>query len=305
MIPLRSLLNTSLLLLASARQAVAASCWKNYTCSANTEPAFPGAWEQYMFAPSSRTVKPETFFPITNLDKVRQWSGQASLPHNGSLYVFDFGKEVGGIVSLKYSVSAAAPKPPGCGASSPQRGNPSPDAGHGAVGLAFTEAKNWIGEWSDSSNGDMTGPDGAIYSNFSGAGDVAYTMPDHKLRGGFRYLTLFLVADNASVEITDIELEIGFMPTWSNLQAYQGYFYCDDELLNRIWYGAAYTLQTDTVPNTYGRWFPFLETGWENNGTLGNGSTILVDGAKRDREVWPGDMGVAVPSTFVSLGELE
>lgn len=37
---------------------------------------------------------------------------------------------------------------------------------------------------------------------------------------------------------------------------------------------------------------------------LGNGSTILVDGAKRDRAVWPGDMGVAVPSNFVSIGDM-
>jgi hypothetical protein len=42
-----------------------------------------------------------------------------------------------------------------------------------------------------------------------------------------------------------------------------------------------------------------------NNGTLGPGDTIIVDGAKRDRAVWPGDMGIAVPSAFVSLGDLD
>lgn len=50
---------------------------------------------------------------------------------------------------------------------------------------------------------------------------------------------------------------------------------------------------------------PFLTTGWANNATLGPGDTIIVDGAKRDRAVWPGDMGIAVPSTFVSTGEME
>jgi hypothetical protein len=42
-----------------------------------------------------------------------------------------------------------------------------------------------------------------------------------------------------------------------------------------------------------------------NNGTLANGSTTIVDGAKRDRAVWPGDMAIAVPSAFYSVGDIE
>jgi hypothetical protein len=62
-------------------------------------------------------------------------------------------------------------------------------------------------------------------------------------------MTLFLVANSTTtVTISDISLEIGFMPTWSNLQAYQGYFHSSEELLNRIWYSGAYTLQTNSVP---------------------------------------------------------
>jgi hypothetical protein len=59
------------------------------------------------------------------------------------------------------------------------------------------------------------------------------------------------------------------------------------------------------VPVNTGRQVPFLSIGRANNGTLGPGNTIIVDGAKRDRAVWPGDMGIAVPSTFVSIGDLE
>jgi hypothetical protein len=58
------------------------------------------------------------------------------------------------------------------------------------------------------------------------------------------------------------------------------------------------------MPTNTGRQVPFLATDWVNNGTLGPGDTIIVDGAKRDRAVWPGDMGVAVSSTFVSVGDL-
>lgn len=125
------------------------------------------------------------------------------------------------------------------------------------------------------------------------------------MRGGFRYLTAFLITNSsATVEIKDVSLEISFQPTWSNLQAYQGYFHCNDALLNKIWYAGAYTLQTNAVPVNTGRWVPMLSNGWANNGTLGPGDTIIVDGAKRDRAVWPGDMGIAVPSSFVSIGDL-
>jgi hypothetical protein len=131
-------------------------------------------------------------------------------------------------------------------------------------------------------------------------------MPDEVMRGGFRYMTAFLTTSSGTyVNVTDVSLEISFQPTWTNLKAYQGYFHSNDELLNRIWYAGAYTLQTNAVPTNTGRWVPMLANGWANNGTLGLGDTIIVDGAKRDRAVWPGDMGIAVPSSFVSTGDLD
>lgn len=132
-------------------------------------------------------------------------------------------------------------------------------------------------------------------------------MPDLSMRGGFRYLTVFLITTgiDVNVEIEDVVLEISFQPTWANLRAYQGYFHCSDELLNKIWYAGAYTLQTNSVPVGTGRRVPMLSNGWANDGVLGPGDTIIVDGAKRDRAVWPGDMGIAVPSAFVSTGDLE
>ncbi|KAL1881305.1 hypothetical protein Daus18300_001158 [Diaporthe australafricana] len=266
-----------------ASTALGQSCWRDTTCSTITEAAFPGEWDANNFAPESRTVSPSSVLSADG-SIVSSWNGSAHLATNGSQLVFDFGKEVGGIVTLKYTPSGGS---------------------DGAVGLAFTEAKNWIGEWSDSSNGKFVGPDGALYSNFTGAETVTYTMPDDKLRGGFRYLTLFLVSPSSSVDISSISLEIGFQPTWPNLRAYQGYFHSSDALLNRIWYSGAYTLQTNAVPVHTGRWVPMVSKGWVNNGTLGRGDTIIVDGAKRDRAVWPGDMGVAVPSTIVSVGDLD
>lgn len=61
----------------------------------------------------------------------------------------------------------------------------------------------------------------------------------------------------------------------------------------------------NAVPVHTGRQVPFLNSSWANNATLSNGTTVIVDGAKRDRAVWPGDIGIAVPSTFVSTGGLD
>ncbi|KAE8331995.1 Six-hairpin glycosidase [Aspergillus sergii] len=274
-------------LLALFQFTLAQKCWRNVTCAGPKDSAFPGPWEENIYAPSSRTVSPKrTILSLArpNATVDYQKSKPYTLRGNGSAVVFDFGIEVGGIVTLNYTSKG----------------------GSGALGLAFSEAKNWIGEWSDSSNGAFKGPDGALYANFTKDGSVSYVMPDESLRGGFRYLSVFLVTeDQVSVDVDAVSLEIGFQPTWSNLRAYQGYFHSNDDLLNRIWYGGAYTLQTNAVPVNTGRQVPTLTKGWANNATMGPGDTILVDGAKRDRAVWPGDMGVAVPAAFVSTGDLE
>jgi hypothetical protein len=271
---------------------VSSQCWRNVSCDGPKSSAFPGPWESNIYSPDSRTVVPTQILNWPNLDP-SPFTSATQLHGNGSKITLDFGKEVGGIVTLEFTSSS-----------------------NGSLGLAFSESKNYIGEWSDSSNGAFKGPDGAIYSNFT-AGNSSYTMPDVSLRGGFRYLTLFLITNNSSnssssssssssttVTLKNATIELSFAPTWSNLRAYQGYFDSSSPLLNKIWYAGAYTVQTNTVPTDTGRQVPFLTHGWANNASLGPGDTIIVDGAKRDRAVWPGDMGIAVPATFVSLGDL-
>jgi hypothetical protein len=43
---------------------------------------------------------------------------------------------------------------------------------------------------------------------------------------------------------------------------------------------------------------------WYSNSTISNGTSVLVDGAKRDRLVWAGDMAIAVPGIVVSYDDL-
>ena len=269
----------------SQNSVQAASCWRDTICTGPTQPAFPGQWESYNYSPSSRTVRPARILRPDN-SYLASYPSSAALKGNGSQLIFDFGKEVGGIVTVAYSAT-----------------------GSGSLGLAFTEAKNWTGEWSDSSNGSFN-PDGALYANVTTTTESNYTMPDAKMRGGFRYLTVFAVANNQNnsidINLLDITLEISFQPAWPNLQAYGGYFYSNDELINRIWWAGAYTLQTNAIPPSSGRAFPILGSGWANDENLNlgtNGSTIYVDGSKRDRTVWAGDLAIAVPSILISTGD--
>ncbi len=275
---------TLLFLLASWATVAAAGCWRNSNCAFGPSgPAFSGAWDKYNYSPTSRTVSPVTIFS-TSFQQISSFppSSPVTLAGNGSTLIFDFGKEVAGIITVTYTAN-----------------------GNGKMGLAFSESRNWAGQWSDDSNGFDT-TDGAIFATITPTGGGSYTMPDPSLRGGFRYLTLFTEGgSDIAVTIQNISLEISYAPTWSDLRAYGGYFYSSDDLLNRIWYAGAYTLQTTSIAATTGREYPTQQSGWKNDATLHSGPdpTIYVDGAKRDRIVWSGDLGIAVPSILVSTGD--
>ncbi|KAL2825113.1 Six-hairpin glycosidase-like protein [Aspergillus pseudoustus] len=263
-----------------------ASCWRNTPCTGPASAAFPGPWDENNFAPDSRFVQPKSILSLPAGALVSDYPSETtpSITTSDPGLVFDFGIEVGGIVTIEYSLSAA----------------------NVTLGLAFTEAKDFIGRKSDNSNGG-TGADLALLATLAET-EGSYTMQDAKLRGGFRYLTVFLdsaSSPNATLDITSVSLEIAFQPTWENLRAYQGYFHSSDPVLNKIWYAGAYTLQTNSVPAGTCRVSVSSSTGWNNNANCGPGESILLDGAKRDRWVWIGDMGVAVPSASVSTGDLE
>lgn len=74
-----------------------------------------------------------------------------------------------------------------------------------------------MGTNSDASNGGP-GPDGAIYAPASGSGN--WTMPADKLRGGFRYLTIFL---NSSVwvDLDGVSLYFTASPDMADLRVIQ------------------------------------------------------------------------------------
>ena len=241
----------------------------------------PGSIEALNYSPTSRTVKPtaihSTAGSVTNPTNVLTGLPTRIAGTNSQL-VLDFGKEVGGLVTLSFGATS--------------------DGGQ-RVGLAFSESSLYIGRNSDASSGGNA--DGAIYGAAPANG--SYTMPTARLRGGFRYLTVFLNT-GGWVDLRGVSLNFTPAPGMANPSAYANYFYSNDDLLNKIWYAGAYTVQTNTIASNQGRVWPPPPSEWDNSATVSVGSSVLTDGAKRDRTVWPGDLGVAVPTAYASTNDL-
>ncbi|EMC93052.1 glycoside hydrolase family 78 protein [Baudoinia panamericana UAMH 10762] len=254
-------------------------------------------YNQYILAPSSRRLHPVSVHQINgsvvNAASVLGGSTGSAVFNNAAAVTYDFGKNVAGLVTL-------------------QIGNVS--AGQ-FIGLTYTESSLWIsGEGCDATQD--AGIDEALWFQPSGPGN--YSVSREHERGGFRYLSL-LHNTTGFVNVQGVTVQFTPMPHWRDdqLQAYTGYFHSNDELLNRIWYAGAYTNQICTIDPTRGNSLVHLGvlnstqlgnvTGpdsWYLNYTIASGSSVLVDGAKRDRLVWPGDMSIAVPSITVSTYDL-
>jgi Bacterial alpha-L-rhamnosidase 6 hairpin glycosidase domain/F5/8 type C domain len=248
--------------------------------AAADSPSHP--WDTYNYAPTSRTVSAKSVYRTTGsvADPAAVLDGKpTTLTGSGSSVTLDFGEEVGGLVTVHATAATGAGQ---------------------QLGLAFTESSQYVGTSSDASNGGG-GPDGALTADLTPG--ASWTMPQAKLRGGFRYLTLF-DESGGPISLDSVTLAISFAPSMANLRDYANYFYSSDPLLNRIWYAGAYTAETNTIAPTTGRVWGPPSAGWDNSATVGVGDEVLVDGAKRDRTVWPGDLGVSVPTEYASLGDL-
>ncbi|KAJ7118101.1 glycoside hydrolase family 78 protein [Mycena epipterygia] len=254
----------------------------------------PGPWDAFNFAPKSKTVYPsairETEGTVTNSQRLVNNAGSATLTGQGSWIALDFGVEVGGLISLNFN--SVAPS--------------------SSIALSFTESPSFI---RPTASDDSSFPDES--TTYDGVLNIPapltagyWTQPAFSLRGGYRFLTI-VSTSAAGVTISNVSCSISFMPHVDDLRAYTGYFsaqdpgFHDPNFLTKIWMAGAYTVQTNTVALNTGRQVPFEPAGhWANNATLGIAGPIIVDGAKRDRAVWPGDMGIAVPTQFVSTNDL-
>ncbi|NRQ49187.1 alpha-L-rhamnosidase C-terminal domain-containing protein [Aeromicrobium stalagmiti] len=282
---IRRLLSRPVVVIATATSVALVPAWVAASPRQPDKPAHSASsarpWQAYNYSPSSRTVAP-TAIHSTVGDVSRP---SAVLKHRttrisgaGSAVTVDFGKEVGGIVSLDFT-----------GSSGPQQ-----------VGLAFSESSMYVGTSSDASTGGPRSRDGSLIADVDGR--TRYRMPQAYQRGGFRYLTIYLES-GGHVDLDKISLHFTAAPAMKKLDDYANYFYSSDDLLNRIWYAGAYTTQLNTIDPKSGRIWEPPATLWDNTGDVGVGDTILVDGAKRDRTVWPGDLGIQIPAAYAAFND--
>lgn len=243
-------------------------------------------WEPYILSPSSRTVPPVNASVQEGDNEVStDAEGYVLSLDRGAQASLDFGVEVGGLITLNIKSTAD-------GSTGPQ------------LSLAFSESPAHVGPISDDATGSIASQDWDRELNVTvDAGDaVTYTMPQERFRGGFRFVT---IVANVPITVSNITCAIGFSPSQADLRDYSGYFYAPgNDLLTRVWYAAAYTAQTNIGPVDTGRFLPQVQPGWAYNSSTGVAGPVLMDGAKRDRAVWPGDHGISGQTAFLSLGDV-
>lgn len=242
-------------------------------------------WTKYVLSPATRTLAPSSVYETVGDVTIRNCTSRGPVLHMsaGSRVSVDFGVEVGGHVTFNVDSDSTAP-----------------------LSLAYSESPAFVRNISDDTGATpFMNWDSAfeITVDANPEGPVFYRTPAERFRGGFRFLTFNALED---VTVFNISCEIGFAPNMPDLRASTGYFYTPDEgadVINRMWYAGAYTIQTNIVPADTGRWLPQVRPGWAYNNTLSVASPALVDGAKRDRAVWPGDLGIQGPIAMLAYGE--
>lgn len=238
-------------------------------------------WDDYIYSPGSRNVEPVAIHSQSgNVTGSTGANGSYHLAP-GSQVSFDFGVEVGGWISLHAKVDNFT-------------------STTSQFSLAFAESPVFVRAISDDSGSTPTQDWDQALNVSLPQGSTFYTIPKEKFRGGFRFLTI-----NAyeSIQVSNVTCEIGFAPNTPDLRNYGGHFYTpNDDLLVRAWYAGAYTVQTNIAPKDTGRWLPQVRPGWAYNNSIGITGPILVDGAKRDRAIWPGDLGIQGTAAYLSLG---
>jgi hypothetical protein len=156
-------------------------------------------------------------------------------------------------------------------------------AHRGPVVLSYSESARYL-----QPGGDMQGG-GSIGKNdgHNGRSDLIRRRGRFKsrgLRGAERYILIQLPRGRFSIDALRVDtthLAVG-------PGDYSGHFLSSSRLLNRIWYAGAYTLDLDTA----------------NDPRRGQRRFRLIDGAKRDRLVWLGDLAMEALAGRYTVGRL-
>jgi hypothetical protein len=193
-----------------------------------------GPYSEYILTPASRTLIPATVHNVNG--SVAHAASLTNPPGNAtfkgtSAVTYDFGKNIAGIVSFHVSTVT------GTGTDE-------------FIGISFTESSLWINREGCDATADA-GIDEALWFNVSSGGHYAASKVHQ--RGAFRYLNVYHNT-SGTVELQGLSVYFTALPqvAEADLRTYSGYFHCNDEQLNRVWYAGAYTDQLCTIEPTAG-----------------------------------------------------
>ncbi|MEI8340086.1 MAG: hypothetical protein WCH43_00945 [Verrucomicrobiota bacterium] len=148
-------------------------------------------------------------------------------------------------------------------------------SGTASVKLTFSNSKAYAGLAGDALSGKVPAEDASYNFTLSGSGTHIKAFPS---RGWvYTYVTL-MVSGPGTITLSNVHNQYEACPQMAAPNAYRGYFHCNDGELNKVWYAGAYTAQTCT-------------------------EKYLMDGGKRDRALWGGDLFAAGPTVYLSYAD--
>ncbi|KAH8585909.1 Six-hairpin glycosidase-like protein [Bisporella sp. PMI_857] len=235
--------------------------------------------EKYILAPKNRVVSPQSLLASHGNISAATTSSATFAGFNSSI-TLDFGRNIAGTV--QFNVRSLL--------------------GSGQyLGFTFTESSMWISPY-QSDSGTSAKFDSPLWFEVTAKGN--YAAEKKHQRGGFRYMSIWHNS-TGTISIDGISVNFTASPEMPDLRAYTGYFESESEKLNRVWYAGAYTNQLCNADPAYGNALGIPGTDWYYNASIANGTSVLMDGAKRDRLVWPGDIIISGPAVFVSTYSLD
>jgi endoglycosylceramidase len=230
-------------------------------------------WSSYILDPSTPYVYPTAVSVtsnsgtgnVTNAQGLVGGKGTACITSTASTdpYItLDFGKEVGG--TPEFNVASVSTS----------------EAGGAQIRLAYSEMLRYMSTMYGDMDPESAAGDSGRGTTVSASKPGAYA-DTTGMTGGERWVRISLLTPG-TVCLSNFRIEITYYrPSAAD---YDGYFLSSDPILNKIWYGAAYTLHTTTIPQK-------------------DGPMVITDGAKRDRDMWFGDLSASLPNYYFSTSK--
>jgi alpha-L-rhamnosidase len=239
----------------SRRPIAASGAWRGYVLDSPGPYVYPVGIDVQNTTATDTVEDPTGLMAPGGGSTTFHSDGPVSSPYE----VLDLGRLTGGRVQIAVSANSGVP-----------------------IRLAYSEARRFLGPGGDVDHGSQGRNDDPSSRVDEVNGTGIFTLGG--VRGAERYVRIEL-GGAGSAQIDYIRVEVTHLRPAAG--DYVGHFLSSDELLNRIWYAGAYTLNIDTY------------------GDPARGNRFAVtDGAKHDRLVWLGDLPIEILAGFYTVRQM-